>query len=133
MAQEPGDKPGQKPQKQSFWEKVKPWQCAVCGHKNISANDSACPACGAPRAGSPAALAEDASGQTTRVYEGDKALQDGIAQMARGGWRVVSQSSFQPSSGVGRTVALGFIGALVFKPPAKFTVVFERIPSPPAP
>ena len=60
---------------------------------------------------------EAASGQATRVYEGEQALTAGIAAMAALGWRVASQSSFQPHSGVGRTVALGFIGAALIKPP----------------
>lgn len=113
----------------SFADRIRPWQCAVCGERNISANKAACPKCGAPRAGTDGAEAEEASGQTTRVYEGEKALQAGIAAMARQGWRVVSQTSFQPRAGVGRTVALGFVGAALWKPPIKFTVTFERTPS----
>lgn len=111
---------------QSFRERIKPWACAVCGQANISANKSECPQCHSPRAGSAAASAEEASGQTTRVYEGERALREGIAQMARQGWRVVSQDSFQPRAGVGRTVALGFLGAALVKPKAKFTVIYER-------
>lgn len=116
----------------SFVERIKPWACAVCGERNISANKEQCPKCGAPRAGTAGAAAEDASGQTTRVYEGEQALAEGIAAMARQGWRVVSQSSFQPRAGVGRTVALGFVGAALIKPKVKFTVVYERV-TPPTP
>lgn len=115
----------------SFADRIRPWQCAVCGEKNISANKSVCPHCGAPRAGTPEAQAEAASGQTTRVYEGEQALAAGIAAMARQGWRVVSQTSFQPRAGVGRTVALGFVGAALFKPKPKFQVVYERTPTQP--
>lgn len=116
----------------SFMDRIKPWKCDVCGTANISANKEQCPKCGAPRDGTAGAAAEDASGQTTRVYEGEKALAEGIAQMARAGWRVVSQSSFQPRAGAGRTVALGFVGAAVWKPPMKFSVIFEKI-APPQP
>lgn len=111
----------------SFADRIRPWQCAVCGQQNISANKRECPQCGEPRAGSSGAQAQDASGQTTRTYEGEKALTAGIAQMARQGWRVVSQSSFQPRAGAGRTVALGFVGAALWKPPMKFQVIFERV------
>ena len=112
---------------QAFWEKVKPWECAACGVKNISANKAACPACQQPRTGTEEATAQETSGQTTRVYVGEKAMQDGIKLMAKQGWRVVTQSSHQPSSGVGRAVALGFIGAAIFKPAHHFTVIFSRI------
>lgn len=112
---------------QSFRDRIMPWQCGSCGQQHISANKSDCPACHAPRAGSAASQSEDATGQTTREYEGEKAMRDGIALMARQGWRVTSQSSYQPSSGVGRTVALGFIGAAIFKPQARFVVVYERV------
>lgn len=108
-----------------FWERNKPWQCAVCGQKNISATSGECPKCHTPRAGTAAARAEDVSGQVVRVYEGEKALQEGIRLMLSQGWRVVSQSSHQPPAGVGRVAALG-VGALVFKPPVKTTVMFER-------
>src|SRR6185503_14811350 len=96
----------------SFADRVKPWQCAACGQKNISANKKDCPKCHEPRAGSAAAQAQEATGQTTRIYEGEKALQEGIAAMARQGWRVVSQSSFQPRAGAGRVVALGIFAAV---------------------
>lgn len=105
---------------------IAPWDCPVCGKKIISANKAACPKCHAPRAGSAAASVEDATGQTTRIYEGEQALREGIAQMAQQGWRVVSQDSHQPRAGVGRTVALGFIGAALVKPKMKFTVIYER-------
>lgn len=110
---------------QSLRDRIKPWQCAACGQKNISANKTDCPKCHEPRAGSAAATAQDATGQTTRTYEGEKALQEGIAAMARQGWRVVSQASFQPRAGAGRIVALGLLAA-VAKPPMKFTVVYQR-------
>src|SRR6185437_8228793 len=98
-----------------FWDRVRPWECANCHKQNISANQTECPKCGVARPGTAEAIAQDATGQTTRVYEGEKALQAGIREMAKLGWRVVSQSSHQPSSGVGRTVALGIIGAAMFK------------------
>lgn len=111
----------------SFADRIRPWECAVCGQKGISANKNACPTCHAPRAGTAGAQAEELSGQTTRIYEGEQALTEGIQAMARQGWRVVSQDSFQPRAGVGRTVALGFVGAALWKPPMRFTVLFERI------
>lgn len=58
----------------SFTERIKPWTCAACGEPNISANKQACPQCHEPRAGTAGAAAQDASGQTTRVYEGEQAL-----------------------------------------------------------
>lgn len=64
--------------------------------------------------------------QITREYTCAKEMMAGIAQMERVGWRVQSQSSYQPSAGVGRVVALGFIGAAVIKPKAKFVVTFTR-------
>jgi hypothetical protein len=106
-------------------ERVKPWVCGACGQTNISANKTACPKCHEPRAGSAAAVAQDATGQTSRTYEGERALAEGIAAMARQGWRVVSQTSYQPRAGLGRVALLG-IGAAVIKPPVKFVVIFER-------
>jgi hypothetical protein len=116
---------------QSFADRIRPWECAVCGQKNISANKGDCPHCHAPRAGSSGAQAEEVSGQTTRVYEGEKALTAGITAMAHQGWRVVSQNSFQPRAGAGRTVALGFVGAALWKPPVKHVITFERVTSTP--
>lgn len=110
----------------SFADRIKPWTCAACGQANISANKQECPKCHEPRAGSAGAAAQEMSGQTTRVYEGEKALQEGIAAMARQGWRVVSQTPFQPRSGLGRTLALGVVGAALLKPATKWSVVFER-------
>ncbi|MGH2501342.1 MAG: hypothetical protein ACRDID_02390, partial [Ktedonobacterales bacterium] len=75
-------------------ERIQPWQCAVCG-RQVAQNVNVCPQCGEPRPGTPEARAQEASGQTTRVYEGEKALTAGITAMARQGWRVVSQASFQ--------------------------------------
>jgi hypothetical protein len=111
----------------SFWDRVKPWDC-VCGQKNISANRGDCPKCHTPRAGTAAAVLEASVGQTTRIYEGEQALQAGIAEMARQGWRVASQSAYQPPAGVGRIVALGWAAKLA-QPAIKFSVVFERIPT----
>lgn len=36
---------------QKFGDRIRPWQCATCGKKNISANKAACPKCHALRAG----------------------------------------------------------------------------------
>lgn len=112
---------------QSFRDRIRPWQCDTCGAKNLSANKTECPKCPAPRVGSAAAAAQDMSGQTTRTYKGEKAMLEGIAMMARQGWQVVSQSSFQPRAGVGRTLALGVVGAALIKPPMKFVVTFARV------
>lgn len=114
--------------KQSFWERIQPWYCPVCKHP-VAANVDTCPKCGATKPGSAAAQAEDLTGQTTREYEGEKALQAGIAAMAAQGWRVVSQTSYQPRAGLGRVALLG-LGALVIKPEMKFVVTFQRVTSP---
>jgi hypothetical protein len=108
-----------------FLDRIKPWTCAECGHKNISANKQACPECYAPRSGTPDAEAEAQTGQKTRTYSGEKDMREGIARMAQQGWKVVSQSSYQPRAGVGRVIALGLFAAVI-KPNAKFTVVYER-------
>jgi hypothetical protein len=109
----------------SFMDRIKPWACAECGQKNISANKQACPNCYAPRGGSPEAEAEAQTGQKTRTYEGEKDMREGITRMGQQGWKVVSQSAYQPRAGLGRVALLG-LGALVIKPKAKFTVVYER-------
>lgn len=121
----------------SFADRIKPWDCAACGKRNISANKTVCPECYAVRgetapnheaiAATVAAQAAEAAkpGQVTRIYTGEKAMRKGIDRMAKQGWRVVSQSSHQPRAGVGRMVALGLFAA-VFKPPMRFTVVYER-------
>jgi hypothetical protein len=106
-------------------DRIKPWTCDECGQKNISANKAACPECYGPRPGTPEADAETQAGQKVRTYEGEKDMQAGITRMARLGWRVVSQSSYQPRAGVGRIVALGLLAA-VAKPRAKFTIIYER-------
>lgn len=108
----------------SFMDRIKPWACAECGQKNISANKQACPNCYAPRGGSPEAEAEAQTGQKTRTYEGEKDMREGITRMGQQGWKVVSQSAYQPRAGLGRVALLG-LGALVIKPKAKFTVVYE--------
>jgi len=36
------------------------------------------------------------------------------------------EASYQPRAGVGRVVALGFIGAAVIKPKAHFVITFGR-------
>jgi hypothetical protein len=64
--------------------------------------------------------------QVTREYKGNKEMLAGVQQMQRAGWRVVSQTGYQPGAGVGRVLALGVVGAAVFKPGAKFIVTFER-------
>lgn len=106
----------------NFADRIKPWTCAGCGQANISANKKACPSCGTRRD----AVAEIASGQATRTYEGEAAMRAGIEQMLAAGWQVKDTVSYQPSSGVGRAVALGVIGAMVFKPAARFVVSFTR-------
>lgn len=69
---------------------------------------------------------QNAAGQQVMEYTGSDAMQRGITEMARSGWRVASQTSYQPRAGCMRVVLLGGIGALVFKPRTKFSVVFTR-------
>jgi hypothetical protein len=59
------------------------------------------------------AQGKQAPQQVTRTYTGDKAMRNGIEQMARKGWQVVSNTSYQPAR-------------LLFKPKVKFVVVFAR-------
>jgi hypothetical protein len=75
-----------------------------------------------PRTPSPA---EIDAGQVVRQYKGAAAMQTGIAQMAAQGWRVQTQSSYQPRAGVGRWATIGVL-ALVFKPRAAFIVTYTR-------
>jgi hypothetical protein len=107
-------------------DRIKPWECPECGQQHISANKNACPNCYAPRPGTPASETEAAAGQLTRTYEGEKDMQAGIQRMAKRGWKVVSQSGYQPRAGLGRVVALGLMAAVI-KPKAKFIVIYERV------
>lgn len=118
-----------------FMERITPWECRACGRKNISANLGTCPQCGARR-GSTEAPTTPVATTTTAVrsvggaqkvvtYTGEKAMQRGISSMARQGWRVVSQSSYQPRAGVGRILLIGVFAA-IWKPKTRFQVVFER-------
>lgn len=120
-------------QQQSFRDRVRPWACASCGQRAISANKQVCPKCHEPRAGSVVehtlaaeAAAELATGQAIREYTSVGDMQQGIAAMAAQGWRVQSQTSYQPRQGAGRIVALGFVGAALFKPAPKFVVTYAR-------
>lgn len=65
-------------------------------------------------------------GQEVREYKGAHEAQAGIATMARQGWRVSSQSSYQPRAGCLRILMLGGIGALVWKPKPRFVVTYTR-------
>lgn len=121
-AAEPQEQPAKK---SGFWSQFQTWDCIECGKRTISANKQACPECYAPRPGTPDAEAEIATGQKVRTYEGERDMREGIARLARQGWRVASQSNYQPRAGLGRIALLGF-GALVIKPKAKFTVIYER-------
>jgi hypothetical protein len=64
--------------------------------------------------------------QIMRQYKGDGAMRSGITSMQKQGWRVSSQSSFQPRSGCMRIILLGGIGALLFKPKPVFLVTYVR-------
>lgn len=112
----------------SYWDSIKPWDCGHCGKLRISANKTDCPKCHTPRPGSAAAQARAAQeqiGQATREYEGEKAMVSGIAEMAAQGWKVQSQTSYQPRAGAGRVALLG-IGAAVIKPQMRFVVIYTR-------
>ncbi len=69
---------------------------------------------------------EIAAGQVVREYKSVGDMQQGIAKMAAQGWRVQSQTSYQPRQGAGRIIALGFVGAALFKPKAHFIVTYTR-------
>lgn len=115
-------------------DRIKPWECSACGRKYIAANLGTCPQCGARRGSTEkpavsvattAARATSGAAQKVVTYTGEKAMQRGISDMARQGWRVVSQSSFQPRAGVGRILLIGIFAAVI-KPKMKFQVVYER-------
>lgn len=117
-----------------FMERITPWECRACGRKNISANLGTCPQCGARRGSTEApttpvatttAVRSVGGAQKVVTYTGEKAMQRGISSMARQGWRVVSQSSYQPRAGVGRILLIGVFAA-IWKPKTRFQVVFER-------
>lgn len=120
---------------------ITPWTCAACGKQFIPGSKSVCPECFAVRGSTEAneeaiaaaamsaahaSPAERKTKQVTRTFKGDKELRHGIAHMQRHGWRVSSQSSYQPRSGLTRVILLGGIGALIWKPKPKFVVTFER-------
>jgi hypothetical protein len=65
------------------------------------------------------------TGQVSRTYEGQDARDKGVAGMLATGWRVVTETSYQPRAGVGRVLALGVLAAAI-KPKVKFIVTFER-------
>jgi hypothetical protein len=72
------------------------------------------------------ATAAATGNQIMRQYKGDGAMRSGITSMQKQGWRVSSQSSFQPRSGCMRIILLGGIGALLFKPKPVFLVTYVR-------
>jgi hypothetical protein len=66
------------------------------------------------------------SAQTWRVYRGIPQMQRGLAAMQQDGWRVVDTLEYSHRSGLGRVVARGGVGALLWKPQVDQVVTFER-------
>lgn len=69
-----------------------------------------------------AAIQQATGGQVIVTYKGADAMQRGVMHMQRQGYRVSSQSSYQPRSGCLRVFMFG----LLFKPKAAFVVTFVR-------
>lgn len=64
--------------------------------------------------------------QVMRQYIGEKAMRNAILSMQNQGYRVSSQSSYQPRSGCMRVILLGGIGALIWKPKPVFVLTYVR-------
>jgi hypothetical protein len=64
--------------------------------------------------------------QTMKRYKDQRAFQKDAPNMLARGWYIQSQNSYQPRAGIGRIVALGGIGALVFKPKEQVMVTYVR-------
>ena len=60
-----------------------------------------------------------------RRYRDDKAYQKDAAKMLGKGYEVQGVTSEQPRSGCGRFIALGGIGALIFKPKPELVVTYR--------
>jgi hypothetical protein len=58
-------------------------------------------------------------------YQNEKEYQKDAGKMAAKGYEVASVVSEQPRSGCGRFVALGGIGALIFKPKPVLVVTYR--------
>lgn len=58
-------------------------------------------------------------------YQDDKAYQRDAGKMTARGYEVQSVTSEQPRSGCGRIIALGGIGALLFKPKPELVVTYR--------
>lgn len=65
-------------------------------------------------------------------YKDQKEYQKDAGKMTAQGYDIQSVVSEQPRSGCGRFVALGGIGALVFKPKPELVVTY-KLNQPPAP
>jgi hypothetical protein len=57
-------------------------------------------------------------------YKSPKAMERGVANVARKGWEVVSTTSYTPRKGLLRTLAGGF---LFFNPKPRFVVTYRRV------
>lgn len=64
---------------------------------------------------------------TVKEYKNIKAYQKDAPNMTAQGWHVQDTTSHQPRQGVGRVVALGFVGAALFKPKPKIIVTYSRV------
>ncbi len=72
-----------------------------------------------------AAMRAATGNQVVRIYRGQRALEAGIAAMARQGYSVATQTSYQPRVGLLRFLTLGFF-SLIWRPKPKFVVTFKR-------
>ncbi len=71
-------------------------------------------------------MATPAIQQKIETYKGEKAMRHGIAHMARQGWRVTSQSVYQPAHGCLFTLLFGWNLALLLRKRARCTVTYAR-------
>lgn len=67
--------------------------------------------------------------QIVKTYKDQKAFSRDVSKMLQAGWIIASQTTYQPRSGIGRFLALGGIGALVFRPKQQVMVTYQRQPS----
>ena len=63
---------------------------------------------------------------TVRTYKGQSEFERDAKRLAEQGWEVKTVTSQQPRSGCLRIIALGGIGALVFKPKPVVIVTYTR-------
>ncbi len=73
---------------------------------------------------------------TVKTYHSAKEFEQDQRKMAAQGWQVTTTTSNQPRAGIGRTLALGVVGAAIFRQKPEIIVTYQRdqanIPPPPS-